>query len=128
MTDVKTPNIDRLAQEGRRFTDFYVAQVRCLHGVASGVDGPGAIQIESALSGALNHTSTVGIHPDELLLPEMLKQKRYATAILANGIWGQHRNSCRSTMAWTSLWNSVFERQYEISSRTGGFDAAAAIV
>lgn len=82
-TDVKTPNIDRLAHEGRRFTDFYVAQAVCTASRAALMSGCYPNRV--SLSGALNHTSTVGIHPDELLLPEMLKQKGYATAIL--GKW-----------------------------------------
>ncbi len=82
-TDVKTPNIDRLANEGRRFTNFYVAQAVCTASRAALMSGCYPNRV--SLSGALNHTSTVGIHPDELLLPEMLKQKGYATAIL--GKW-----------------------------------------
>ena len=27
--DIRTPNLDRLAREGTRFTDFYVAQPVC---------------------------------------------------------------------------------------------------
>lgn len=82
-TDVKTPNIDRLAKEGRRFTDFYVAQAVCTASRAALMSGCYPNRV--SLSGALNHTSTVGIRPDELLLPEMLKQQEYATAIL--GKW-----------------------------------------
>ena len=82
-TDVKTPNMDRLAKEGRRFTDFYVAQAVCTASRAALMSGCYPNRV--SLSGALNHTSTVGIHPDEWLLPEMLKQKGYATAIL--GKW-----------------------------------------
>jgi arylsulfatase len=33
------------------------------------------------MAGALNHTSTTGIHPDEVLLPELLKAKGYATTL-----------------------------------------------
>ena len=82
-TDVKTPNMDRLAQEGRRFTDFYVAQAVCTASRAALMSGCYPNRV--SLSGALNHTSTVGIHPNEWLLPEMLQQKGYATAIL--GKW-----------------------------------------
>lgn len=78
-----TPNIDQLAAEGRRFTDFYVAQAVCTASRASLMSGCYANRV--SLSGALNHTSTNGIHPDELLIPEMLKQKGYATSIF--GKW-----------------------------------------
>jgi len=82
-TDVRTPNMDRLAAEGRKFTDFYVAQAVCTASRAALMTGCYANRV--SLSGALNHTSPNGIHPDELLLPELLQQKGYATAIL--GKW-----------------------------------------
>lgn len=81
--DIGTPNIDRLAKEGRRFTDFYVAQAVCTASRAALMTGCYPNRV--SLSGALNHTSTNGIHPAELLLPEILKQRGYATAIF--GKW-----------------------------------------
>jgi len=77
-TDIRTPHLDRMAAEGTRFTDFYVAQAVCTASRAGFLSGcyPNRIGLE----GALNHTSRNGIHPDEWLLPEMLKDLGYATA------------------------------------------------
>jgi arylsulfatase len=76
--DVRTPNLDRLAKEGTRFTSFCVAQPVCTASRAALLSGCYPNRI--GLAGALNHTSTTGIHPDETLLPELLKAKGYATA------------------------------------------------
>lgn len=76
--DIRTPNMDRLAREGTRFTSFCVAQPVCTASRAALLSGCYPNRI--GLSGALNHTSTIGIHPDETLLPELCKARGYATA------------------------------------------------
>lgn len=80
---IKTPNIDRMAGEGMKFTSFYVAQAVCSASRAALMTGCYANRV--GMQGALNHTSKEGIHPDELLLPEMCKTVGYATA--ACGKW-----------------------------------------
>lgn len=77
-TDIRTPHLDRLAAAGTRFTNFCVAQPVCTASRAALLSGCYPNRI--GLAGALNHTSAVGIHPDETLLPELLKPKGYATA------------------------------------------------
>jgi arylsulfatase len=81
--DVRTPCLDRLAAEGRRFTNFYVAQAVCTASRSALMSGCYANRV--SLFGALNHQSREGIAPDELLLPEMFKSQGYATA--AFGKW-----------------------------------------
>lgn len=76
--DIRTPNLDRLAKEGTRFTNFNVAQPVCTASRAALMSGCYPNRI--GLAGALNHTSTTGIHPNETLLPEYLKRQGYATA------------------------------------------------
>ncbi|MGC3967423.1 MAG: sulfatase [Pirellulales bacterium] len=78
-TDIRTPNIDRLAVEGTRFTNFYVAQPVCTASRAALMTGCYSNRV--GLFGALNHESKIGIAADEVLLPEMLKAAGYATAI-----------------------------------------------
>lgn len=74
----ETPHLDRMARGGRKFTDFYVAASVCTASRAALMTGCYPIRV--SMFGALNHTSREGIHPDELLLPEVFKQKGYATA------------------------------------------------
>ena len=79
----KTPVLDKLASGGVRFTSFYVSQPVCTASRASIMTGCYANRI--GISGAFNPTSTTGIHQQEVLLPEILKEKGYATAIF--GKW-----------------------------------------
>lgn len=76
---IRTPRIDAFASDGTRFTQFYVSQAVCSASRASLMTGCYANRV--GMEGALNHTSPQGIHPNELLLPEMLKQQGYATGI-----------------------------------------------
>ncbi len=82
-TDISTPNLDTLAKEGSRFTSFYVAQAVCTASRAALMSGCYPNRV--GMAGALNHTSTIGIHPDEWLLPEMFKERGYATICI--GKW-----------------------------------------
>src|SRR5262245_49454037 len=79
----KTPNIDRLARQGVRFTDFYVAQGVCSASRAALLTGcyPNRIGIK----GALGPQAKIGIHSNEVTVAELLKQRGYATA--AFGKW-----------------------------------------
>jgi arylsulfatase A-like enzyme len=66
-----------------KFTSFYVAQAVCSASRAALMTGCYANRV--GMQGALNHTSKEGIHPEELLLPEMCKERGYATG--AFGKW-----------------------------------------
>lgn len=76
--DVRTPHIDSLAADGTRFTNFCVAQPVCTASRAALLSG--CYPNRLGMAGALNHTSTTGIHPDEELLPELLKANGDSTA------------------------------------------------
>ena len=86
-----TPHIDRLAAEGMRFTDYYSANAVCTPSRAAVLSGfyPSRIGCENFGPGGnaavLFPGMAEGIHPDEKLLPELLREKGYATAIV--GKW-----------------------------------------
>jgi arylsulfatase A-like enzyme len=73
-----TPNLDRMAAEGSRFTNYYVAQAVCTASRAALMTGCYPNRI--GMYGAYNHTSKDGIAADEWLLSEMFKDLGYATA------------------------------------------------
>ena len=74
-----TPNIDKLAANGIRFTDFYAPQAVSSASRAGLLTGcyPNRIGI----AGALMPKDNKGISEKETTIAEMLKQKGYATAI-----------------------------------------------
>lgn len=78
-----TPNIDRLATEGSRFTNFMTGQAVCTASRASLLTG--CYPNRLGISGALGPQSMIGLNPDEETLAELLKDKGYATAIF--GKW-----------------------------------------
>src|SRR5947209_18324307 len=64
--DFETPNLDDMAKEGVRFTDFYVAQAVCSASRAALLTGCYPNRV--GLLGALNPSSTHGIsHQEETL-------------------------------------------------------------
>ena len=80
--DIRTPNIDRMAREGMRFTSFYAAPF-CGPSRASLMTGcyPPRVSL------AFNHgpKSTTGIHPNETTMAELLKSAGYSTFMI--GKW-----------------------------------------
>ena len=78
-TIIRTPHLDRMAAEGMRFTDFYVAQAVCTASRAALLTGCYPNRI--GLLGALNHLSKTGISDQEKTIAQILKPLGYATAI-----------------------------------------------
>jgi arylsulfatase A-like enzyme len=78
-TTIATPNLDRMAAEGMRFTDFYVPQAVCSASRAGLLTGcyPNRIGI----LGALGPTSKNGISDDEKTIAQVLKPRGYVTAV-----------------------------------------------
>jgi len=80
---IATPNLDRLAREGVRFTAFHVAQAVCSASRAAIMTGCYPNRV--GLTGAIEPWDKIGIHPSELTLPQMLQRADYATGMV--GKW-----------------------------------------
>ncbi len=83
-----TPNIDRMAAEGMRFTDFYVGAPFCSPSRAAILTGcyPQRVGIPGVLFPNHKH----GLNPDETTIADMLKPKGYATACVGKWHLGHH--------------------------------------
>src|SRR5262249_1708662 len=79
----ETPNIDRLAREGARFTNLHMPQSGCSASRAAFLTGSSPTRVGS--NGALSSPSRIGISDTERLLPQVLKTRGYATALF--GKW-----------------------------------------
>ena len=84
-----TPNLDRMAKEGRKFTDFYVTQAVCSASRAGLLTG--CYNVRVGILGALGPKATHGINPSEMTLAEICKQKGYATACYGKWHLGHHK-------------------------------------
>ncbi|RXK61657.1 arylsulfatase [Lacibacter luteus] len=83
-TGYTTPNFNRLAKEGMRFTHFYAAQAVCSPSRAALLTGcyPNRIGMSG---GALMPWSTKALNPNEETITSLLKKAGYATAMF--GKW-----------------------------------------
>ncbi|MCI4650967.1 sulfatase-like hydrolase/transferase [Phaeodactylibacter sp.] len=83
---IHTPHLDSIAREGILFTQFYVASPVCSPSRASLLTGmqPWSVNVPTVLRpGKVDHTS--GIDSEVPLLPQILKQQRYRSALI--GKW-----------------------------------------
>lgn len=78
-----TPNIDALASLGVRFTHFLACQP--ISGASRAGLLTGCYPNRIGFSGAPGPGSNYGIHPEEMTMGELMKQKGYSTAIF--GKW-----------------------------------------
>lgn len=78
-----TPNLDRLAGEGVFFSHYYSPQAVCSASRAGLMTGSYPNRV--GFSGALDHSSKIGISSEEETIAQMLKKRGYATG--AFGKW-----------------------------------------
>jgi arylsulfatase A-like enzyme len=84
--DYRTPNIDRLAQQGTKFTDAYSASAVCTPTRCAYITGQYPARFRIGLEEPLvAGNSRVGLEPNQPTIASLLKQSGYDTALL--GKW-----------------------------------------
>lgn len=83
-TTIRTPNLDRMAAEGLRFTNYYAPASVCTPTRAALMTGCYPMRVGLGYR-VLFPYSTTGLHPDEITVAEVLKEAGYATACV--GKW-----------------------------------------
>ncbi len=113
---IRTPNLDRMAAEGMRFTDFYVGACVCTPSRAALLTG--RLPIRSGMSGDLQHRvqsrkSPGGLPPEEITIAHALKEKGYATFCVGKWHLGHYRQNlplCHGFDAFYGLrWSNDME-------------------
>ena len=80
--DIATPNIDKLCEQGMKFTSFYVTN-RCSPTRLAFMTG--SLPERAGWSKVIYRHSMVGIHPDEVTVAELMKKAGYTTGMV--GKW-----------------------------------------
>jgi len=85
----KTPNLDKLAEEGVKFTDFYAGASLCTPSRAGLLTGTYPVRNNMAVNYrgecVCFPVDEKGLNPNEITIAELLKKKNYSTAII--GKW-----------------------------------------
>ncbi|MDE0820942.1 MAG: sulfatase [Opitutales bacterium] len=87
---IRTPNIDRIAKEGRKFTSFMVASPVCTPSRSALLTGcyPKRVGMHQHV---LFPSSTKGLNPKEHTIADHLKLQGYATACFGKWHLGHHK-------------------------------------
>jgi len=85
---IRTPHLDRLAEEGRKFTGFMSASSVCSPSRAALLTG--SYPKRTGVENVLFPVSNTGLNPEEHTIADHLKQQGYATACFGKWHLGHH--------------------------------------
>lgn len=90
VTDIKTPNIDKIAENGIRFTEFYSVSPVCSPSRFGLMTGRYPVR-DGVHNGVFFPESWTGMDTSEVTMAQMLKDADYATGIVGKWHLGHHR-------------------------------------
>jgi len=90
-TNIKTPHIDRLADQGVRLTQYYIAHAVCSPSRVAFITGRQPFR--SGFASVIWPDSPVGLPEDEITMAEILREQGYATGCIGKWHMGDRYSS-----------------------------------
>jgi arylsulfatase A-like enzyme len=120
----RTPNLDRMATEGMKLTNFYVPASVCTPSRAALMTGcyPQRVDMEhNALPGSGNDLvlfpgDPKGLNPDEITIAEMLKEQGYATTIIGKWHLGDQKQWLPTTHGFDSYFGIPYSNDMGVGN------------
>jgi arylsulfatase A-like enzyme len=106
----RTPNIDRIAQEGMRFTDCYGEQ-SCTAGRSSFITGQHGLR--TGLTKVGLPAATVGLHKEDPTIAELLKPLGYATAQIGKNHLGDRNEYLPTVHGFDEFYGNLYHLNAE---------------
>ncbi|WP_286272886.1 sulfatase family protein [Thalassotalea hakodatensis] len=103
-TDINTPNIDQIGEQGIKFTNFYSAANICTPSRASLLTGRHSVRM--GISAVFAESSPEGMPLSEITIAEALKPQGYKTGMVGKWHLGHHDRFMP--------WNQGFEEFYGV--------------
>jgi len=111
---IKTPNLDRMAAEGMKFTDFYVGAPVCSASRAALMTGCYCARV--GVTGVFfPNRSRRGLNPDEITVAEVLKSKGYATACIGKWHLGDEKPFLPTRQGFDSYFGIPYSNDMSIT-------------
>ena len=106
----RTPNIDRVAKEGMRFTDYY-AQQSCTAGRAGFITGQNPVRTGLTKVGVPG--APVGLAPEDPTIAELLKPLGYATGQFGKNHLGDRDEHLPSNHGFDEFYGNLYHLNAE---------------
>jgi arylsulfatase len=104
MMGYRTPNIDRIANEGAMFTDYY-GQQSCTAGRAAFITGQNPIR--TGLTKVGFPGADLGLRPEDPTIAELLKSLGYATGQFGKNHLGDKDHNISNMVSQGYSWRSI---------------------
>ena len=118
-TLIRTPNLDRMAREGVKFTDFYSANSVCSPSRAALLTG--SYPPRTGITQVLFPRDTIGLNPDEMTIADMLKAEGYSTACIGKWHLGHHPDFLPTRNGFDSYFGIPYSNDMTIDPRSAQF-------
>lgn len=112
---IRTPNLDRMAEEGQRWTNFYVGASICTPSRAALLTGRLPIRsgMCSDVHGVLFPRSLGGLPAEEITIAEVLREQGYATGCVGKWHLGHLPQYLPTTQGFDSYWGIPYSNDMD---------------